>query len=406
VRRLFSLIGCLAFIACGGATTPPAPVVDTPTGSQTITGSERIGWDQPAADTVELATIGYAIYVDGARTEMTSVTCTPTAAAAFPCSGRLPAMAPGSHTLELAAFVNDGGVRESARSAPLRVTLVGQSSFINNAKVLRAGLTLGTSLVADALESPTDVAFAPDGRLFIAERGGRIRIVRDGRLLSEPAISLADTMGAGGQLLAIALDPQFDRTHYAFAIYTAPARSGALSFTLARFREVSDTLGDRAVLLDSAAVSSPSPSAALRFGPDGKLYAALDDGGEPQHRQDPASLNGKVLRLNPDGTTPADATGATPVYASGYGSPVALDWDPPTATLWVADRSTGSLPFAFYRGALFPAWDGRMVSASAFFDEGFASDKGRVAVGPDGAIYYLTSRAVGRLSPGHVPSAR
>ena len=46
-----------------------------------------------------------------------------------------------------------------------------------------------------------------------------------------------------------------------------------------------------------------------------------------------------------------ETRGATPVYADGYGSPVALDWDPPTATLWVADRSVGAAPFAFYRGA-------------------------------------------------------
>ena len=378
--------------------------MDSPAASETINGSERIGWDQPASEAVELATMGYAVYVDGKRLELTGVTCASVSAGAgFPCTARLPAMSAGSHTLELASFVNDGALLESARSAPLHVTLVPQTASVTNASVLRDGVTLRTSLVADGLESPTAIAFAPDGRLFIAERAGRIRVVRDGRLLSEPAISLADTMGAEGQLLAIALDPQFERTHYAFAIYTAPARSGALAFTLARFREVSNTLGDRAVLLDSAPVSFPSPAAALGFGPDGKLYAALDDGGDARHRRDPASLNGKVLRLDADGRTPADAPGATPVYADGYGSPVALDWDPPTATLWVADRSAGASPFAFYRGALVPEWTGRMVSASTVLDGGLASDVSCVAVGPDGAIYYLTARAIGRLAPDRGP---
>ena len=203
------------------------------------------------------------------------------------------------------------------------------------------GLTLRGELVADGLEWPTDLAFAQDGRLFVAERRGRIRIIRDGRLLSEPAASLADTLGADGKLLAVALDPQFERTRHVFAIYTEPSRSGDRSgdrstepmFTLARFREVSDTLGDRAVLLSGVPASSPSPTAALRFGPDGKLYAAFDDGGDARRSRDAWSLNVIVLRLNLDGTRPRDATGATPVYADGYRSPVALDWDPPTATL-------------------------------------------------------------------------
>src|SRR5262249_43816716 len=161
---------------------------------------------------------------------------------------------------------------------------------------------------------------------LIAERSGQVRVVREGRLLSEPAVSLADTIGPDGQLLAIALDPQFDRNGFVYTIYTAPDRSGAMAFTLARFREVGDTLGDRAVLLDAAPASSSLPSAALRFGPDGKLYAAYDDGGDPRSASDPASMNGKILRLNADGTMPGDTRGSTPVYMGTFGSPVAIDW--------------------------------------------------------------------------------
>jgi hypothetical protein len=385
-------------MSCGGS--PPPPSVGTPTGNQTIIGTERIGWDQAAADAVELATIGYAIYVDGARTALTDVTCTPTAAGgAFPCTARLPALSAGSHTLELTSMADNGTGPESARSAALQVTVVAQTAASRSAAVLRDGTGLRTSVVADGVEAPSDIAFAADGRIFVAERGGRIRVVRDGRLLSEPAISLADAMGPNGQLLAIALDPAFDRTHYAFAVYTGLGRSGVPVFTLAGFREVSDTLGDRAVLLDEVPASSPSPSAALRFGPDGKLYVAFDDGGNARRRQDAGSLNGKVLRLNTDGTTPADARGANPVYADGYGSPVALDWDPPTRTLWVADRSTGAAPFAFYRGALMPSWSDRLISAESLFANGASSAATVIAVGPDGAIYYGTASAIGRLVP-------
>ena len=112
-------------IACDRKSPPPPPVVDNPGAVETINGTERIGWDQPAADTVDLAAIGYAVYVDGVRAELAGVACatTPTTTG-FPCTARMPALSAGSHTLELASFVNDGGVLESARSAAVRVTLV------------------------------------------------------------------------------------------------------------------------------------------------------------------------------------------------------------------------------------------------------------------------------------------
>jgi hypothetical protein len=416
VPRLWIIVCGLAIISCG-STPPSPPRVDGPTGVETINGSERIGWDQSASDAVELATYGYAIYVDGARTDATGVTCgSSPAAPGFPCSAKLPAMTPGNHTLELTAFVNAGTLLESPRSSPVRVNVVVQTAMANagaapsaggteaatgtRIPTLRDGVAARASAVG-GLTSPTDMAVAPDGRLFITERSGAVRIVRDGRLLSDPAVSLVDAMGTDGQLLAIALDPQFDRSRFVYTIYTAPDRSGAPAFTLARFREVGDTLGDRAVLLDAAPAASSFPSAALRFGPDGRLYLAYDDGGDTRRAQDPASLNGKVLRLNADGTTPNDAS--TPIFAGTFGSPVAIDWDPPTSTLWIADRSAGALPFVFYRGALFPEWSGRLITASTLFDGASASSVSRVVVGPDGAMYYLTARGVGRLAPDRAP---
>ena len=69
-----------------------------------------------------------------------------------------------------------------------------------------------------------------------------------------------------------------------FALYAAPTRSGEPMFTLARFRESGGTLADRAVLLDGVRAGSALPAGALRFGPDGMLYAAFDDGGDPRSR--------------------------------------------------------------------------------------------------------------------------
>jgi len=327
------------------------------------------------------------------------------------------------------------------------------------------GVRMRAELVADGLEHPTDLAFAPDGRLFIAERSGRIRIVRDGHLLPDAAASPAETVGGGGQLLALALDPQFERTRFVFAIYTTSSRSGASTFCLTRFREASDTLADRAVLLDGIR-ASPEPTASLRFGADSKLYAALDAGGDVQSSGDRASPNGKILRLNADGTTPADQAGSTPIYSDGSRSPAGFDWDPRgEGTLWVADRdaagssrlravgpdpgvrvgekrgivrATYALPasttpssVAFYRGGLFPAFGGSLLVASedgrhllriSLGDRSPIEASGGarinsvpgtterlmlnrvgalrvVAVGPEGAIYFGTPSAIGRLTP-------
>ena len=106
-------------VACGSKTPPAPPVVDSPPSTgETINGTERLGWDQQAADAVELATIHYAIYVDNTRSELADASCaaSPTSAA-FACSARLPRHRHGAHTLQLASFVNDGSVLESARLA-------------------------------------------------------------------------------------------------------------------------------------------------------------------------------------------------------------------------------------------------------------------------------------------------
>jgi hypothetical protein len=111
-------------MACGkktqeapGATAPPA---------EHVAGSERFGWTQSASDRQELSTFRYAVYVDGARVELTDVSCEPSSSPVstqFQCSAPLPPMSAGTHALELAMFiVKEGSLRESPRSAPLMIT--------------------------------------------------------------------------------------------------------------------------------------------------------------------------------------------------------------------------------------------------------------------------------------------
>jgi aldose sugar dehydrogenase len=466
VFRLLTILACCAGAAACGSKSPEPPVVTPPGGSETITGAERIGWDQRAGDAVELAGISYVIYVDGTRMPLADVTCASSASAAgYACSARLPAMTAGAHTVQLASTVDDGGLQESARSASLNVTVAAQTAgelrppsdavrgshgITPGSIVANDGTRLRAELVVDGLHEPADLAFTPDGRLLIAERAGSVRIVpyqpRGGPDVShaaaEPALSLTEA-GIDTTLLSIAVDSQFERSRFVYALYTGSSPSEEPTFTLARFRESGGSLADRVVLLDGVAAAR-RPAGTLRFGPDGKLYAALDDGGDPRRRHDRASLNGKVVRLNPDGTTPRDQAGATPVYAEGFGLPVGLDWDARRETMWVADRdatatlravgadpaagagekrgtlrSSYALPrnsapasIAFYNRDLVPAFAGSLLVAS---DEGggrilmiagqrietLLQDQAggirSVAVAPDGSIYFATTGAVGRI---------
>ena len=115
--RGWTVLIALVATACGGG-SPPAP-----SGGETISGSERFGWEQPAPDAAELATFRYAIYVDDVRTEATGVSCASGVVnGRFACSSSLPSMSNGNHAISVASFVIDGGaVRESPRSAGVSV---------------------------------------------------------------------------------------------------------------------------------------------------------------------------------------------------------------------------------------------------------------------------------------------
>jgi hypothetical protein len=424
VQRILAaaLFAFVASNACGSP-APQPPTVSPPSSDEPILGTERLGWDQRAADNGEFAALRYAIYVDGARTELSGVTCADAATEmGFPCSAPLPRLTIGSHTLELATFTQDGGVLESARSAALRVTVAAQTPTSSNpvtttsargAAAVTAWPSAAVQLVA-GLERPADLAVLPDGRILVAERTGLVRVVRGGSIAPSPALTLEADVRNGDAVLALAVDPQFARTHFVYAIYTSRSQNGASSFTLARFREASDTLADRVVLLDDIRASA-EPHASLRFGPDGKLYAAFDDGGDPQRASDPSSMNGKMLRLNPDGTTPSDQPRGSPVLSSGFASPRGLDWHRASNRLWAADLTrVGAVRWTTPPSAIAATADDLFIASEAGLRrarferrnpdrlsdmtdllKGLAIEA--VAVAPDGSIVFATAHALGRL---------
>jgi glucose/arabinose dehydrogenase len=443
------VLASLTATACSDTpTTPPPPSV--PPGTVTINGNERLGWDQRAADPIELATYRYAIFVDGTRSELSQVACESLQAAnGFPCSAPLPRLSSGAHRLELATFIVDATTLfESDRSAALQVVVatalttgVPQRAPSADRLVTSDGVVLGATLVRADLSEPVDLVFAPDGTLFVAESGGSVRVARSP---SDPGILTA----LPGQLLAVALDPAFADNHLVFVLYVAKDANGAATFTIARFRELDGRLSDRVILSDSVPASS-EPRGTLRFGLDGRLYVALDDGGVPERADDLASANGKILRLDKDGTTPPDQDGMTPMFVHGLHAPRAIAWATTTRELWAADVSvygedmllvsratsprvrgtiraayrlpppTAAAGLAFYSGSGIPQFAGNLFVASdrgedllrLRFDP---ADPGKVlsterllrgqigamraiAESPDGALYIATDTGLWRI---------
>ena len=269
------------FAAACGSSTPPPPSTGSGGGGgvQSITGKERIGWDQPAADTAELATFGYAIYVDDSRNELTDTSCASSGGAAgFACSGKLPPMTSGAHKLELATFstVNSAS-GESTRSSPLQVVVSAaltaesvpatdwQSGEVDPTQ---DGIRLRIDKIVDSLDRPTDAAFSDDGRLFIAEEPGRIRVVSGGQLQSAPALSLTAETGVPPVVLGIAFDPDFQNTHFVFVLYLAESSNGSAVY-LSRYRELRGTLAQRAVLFQSVVDGVASGKGRIRLERDG-----------------------------------------------------------------------------------------------------------------------------------------
>ncbi len=148
----------------------------------------------------------------------------------------------------------------------------------------------------------------------------------------------------------MALDPAFAANHYVYAAYTYRTPAGRLQNRLVRLREDPATgrgVADK-VLLDGAAGNSVHDGGRVKFGPDGKLYWTMGEAGNPNFAQDLSSLNGKILRINPDGTIPADNPfPGSPVYSYGHRNPQGLDWQPGTGRLYETEHGPSGGIYGF-----------------------------------------------------------
>jgi len=209
-------------------------------------------------------------------------------------------------------------------------------------------VAIATETVLNGLVAPWAVAFAPDGRVFITERPGRIRAWRAGEPQAKVWLTLPVLAREEAGLLGLALDPDFARTHFVYVAYTYQAGGGAIRNRLARL--VDDPAANAGsvdrTLIDDAPGSMFHDGGRVRFGPDGKLYWTLGVADEVlNHAQDSAALDGKVLRINADGSIPADNPfPGSPVWSIGHRNPQGLAWQPCSGRLYETEHGPSATP--------------------------------------------------------------
>jgi glucose/arabinose dehydrogenase len=214
-----------------------------------------------------------------------------------------------------------------------------------HASTLPMGFT--ETKIADGLQTPTSMAFSPDGRLFVNEKGGKIWIIKDEKLLTPAFLTLPVATDGEEGLLGITFDPDFERNHYIYVYYTT--KNPTVHNKVSRFivqssnGNIADPDSETQIINLPTLGAAIHQGGAIHFGPDGKLYVAVGDNSVRDNSQSKDSLFGKILRVNPDGSIPednpfvgqSDAKGE--IWALGFRNPYTFSFQPGTNKLFVND---------------------------------------------------------------------
>ena len=196
------------------------------------------------------------------------------------------------------------------------------------------------------IPNPTAMAFAPDGRLFVCQQNGRLRVIKQGILLASPfAIIDVDSQGERG-LLGVAFDPAFSSNQFVYVYYTT--RSAPLHNRISRFVANGDMAlpGSEEIIfeLDNLSAATNHNGGAIHFGKDGKLYAAAGENANSANSQSLSNVLGKILRINSDGTIPADNPFFTQtsgknraIWVLGLRNPFTFNFQPGTGRIFIND---------------------------------------------------------------------
>jgi glucose/arabinose dehydrogenase len=190
--------------------------------------------------------------------------------------------------------------------------------------------------------------FAPDGRLFVCQQGGQLRVIKNGSLLATPFVSISVNPNGERGLLGVAFDPNFAANGFVYVYYTtssSPIHNRVSRFTADPGNPDVALAGSEVVLLDLDNLSGATNhnGGAIHFGADGKLYIATGENANPPNSQTLRNTHGKMLRINSDGTIPPDNPFANSsrakkqIWATGFRNPYTFAVQPGTGRIYVND---------------------------------------------------------------------
>jgi glucose/arabinose dehydrogenase len=198
--------------------------------------------------------------------------------------------------------------------------------------------------------SGTAMAFAPDGRLFALSQSGTLRILQPNGAATS-ALSIGVNSSGERGLLGIAFDPAFTSNGYIYlyhTVNTAPVHNRVTRYTVVG-NTINASTAQLIVQLDNLSGATNHNGGALNFGPDGKLYIAVGDNANSANAQSLSNRLGKMLRLNADGTIPADNPSSFPgisgttsganraIWAVGLRNPYTFAFNPANGVMFIND---------------------------------------------------------------------
>jgi glucose/arabinose dehydrogenase len=205
--------------------------------------------------------------------------------------------------------------------------------------------------IASGLSRPTAMAFAPDGRIFVCQQTGQLRVIKDGVLLPTPFLTVTVSSSGERGLLGVAFDPNFAANGFVYIYYTATTPN--IHNRVSRFTANGDVAvpGSEVVVLDLNPLSAATNhnGGAVHFGPDGKLYVAAGENATRSNAQTLNNLLGKILRINADGSIPTDNPFYTvtqgvnrAIWALGLRNPFTFSIHPLSGQMFINDVGSSS----------------------------------------------------------------
>jgi glucose/arabinose dehydrogenase len=226
------------------------------------------------------------------------------------------------------------------------LTLLALTTIAPLAKAATVPTGFTDAVVASGLNNPTAMALAPDGRIFVCQQGGALRVIKNGVLLATPFLTVpVDATGERG-LLGVAFDPNFVSNQLVYIYYTATTPT--IHNRLSRFTASGDVAlaGSETIIMELPNLSTATNhnGGAIHFGPDGLLYIAVGDNANGANAQSLATRLGKMLRITSTGAIPTNnpffntATGDNrAIWALGVRNPFTFSFQNGTGRMFIND---------------------------------------------------------------------